>query len=73
MSNVTQNLSDAGQTGNVQTAYVNKRGKFRKAKITLKWASVCRECNSRLEVGQVVWWYGKGMIYGIGCHQRKAA
>lgn len=36
--------------------------------ITLKFAGKCKECGSKLEVGEKAKWYGKGIVYGLSCH-----
>ena len=36
--------------------------------ITLKFAGKCRDCGTTLTVGEKARWYGRGVVYGIGCH-----
>jgi len=36
--------------------------------ITLKFAGKCRDCDTVLAVGEKARWYGRGVVYGIGCH-----
>ncbi len=38
-------------------------------RITLKWAAKCRDCGADLEAGSLARWYGRGRVYGIGCHE----
>jgi len=38
--------------------------------ITLKFPGTCRDCGSGLAVGALARWYGRGRIYGIGCHAK---
>ena len=38
--------------------------------ITLKFPGTCRDCGSTLARGALARWYGRGRIYGIGCHQK---
>jgi hypothetical protein len=38
--------------------------------ITLKFPGTCRDCGTRLAAGDPARWYGRGRIYGIGCHAR---
>ena len=37
--------------------------------ITLKYAGTCRDCGASLAVGSKAVWYGRGKVYGIGCHE----
>ena len=36
--------------------------------ITLKYAGYCQDCSAPLPVGSKAKWYGRGKVYGIGCH-----
>ena len=36
--------------------------------ITLKYDATCKDCGAHLEAGTLARYYGKGRIYGIGCH-----
>lgn len=36
--------------------------------ISLKYPAACAECGTSLEVGARARWYGRGRVYGIGCH-----
>lgn len=36
--------------------------------ITLQYAAQCRDCGTELPVGSRARWYGRGKVYGIGCH-----
>ena len=38
--------------------------------ITLKFPGTCADCGTRLAVGELARWYGRGRIYGIGCHPK---
>ena len=38
--------------------------------ITLKFPGTCRDCGSGLAVGALARWYGRGRVYGIGCHAK---
>lgn len=38
-------------------------------KITLKFKGTCADCGAELPEGSIARWYGKGRIYGIGCHE----
>ena len=38
--------------------------------ITLKFPGTCRDCGTKLAVGELARWYGRGRIYGIGCHPK---
>ena len=38
--------------------------------ITLKFAGKCRDCGTILPIGEKARWYGRGVVYGIGCHAR---
>ena len=38
--------------------------------ITLKFAGTCADCGTKLGVGALARWYGRGRIYGIGCHPK---
>jgi hypothetical protein len=40
--------------------------------ITLRYEATCRECGTRLPAGCKARWYGRGRVYGIGCHERTA-
>jgi hypothetical protein len=37
--------------------------------IELKYEGKCRDCGAALEVGSKAKWYGRGRVYGIGCHE----
>ena len=37
-------------------------------RITLKFAGKCAECGTLLPVGSSAVWYGRGRVYGRGCH-----
>ena len=41
---------------------------MRGKKISLKYEGKCRECGAALAAGETAYWYGKGKVYGIGCH-----
>jgi hypothetical protein len=34
----------------------------------LRYEGKCRDCGAALEVGSKAKWYGRGKVYGIGCH-----
>lgn len=36
--------------------------------IALKWAAKCSDCGAELPAGTKAKFYGRGKIYGIGCH-----
>tara|TARA_Y100000310_G_scaffold8008_1_gene8664 strand:- start:526 stop:831 length:306 start_codon:yes stop_codon:yes gene_type:complete len=36
--------------------------------ITLHYPAVCTDCGSDLPIGTTARYYGRGRIYGIGCH-----
>ena len=36
--------------------------------ITLQYPAVCADCKADLPVGAKARWYGRGRVYGIGCH-----
>jgi len=38
--------------------------------ITLKYEAVCADCGAKLPVGATARWYGRGRIYGVGCHEK---
>jgi len=38
--------------------------------ITLKFAGKCRDCGTILTAGEKARWYGRGVVYGIGCHAK---
>jgi len=38
--------------------------------ITLKFPGTCRDCGSALGIGALARWYGRGRVYGIGCHPK---
>lgn len=40
--------------------------------ITTKFATKCADinCGATIQVGQRVKWYGRGKVYGIGCHTK---
>jgi hypothetical protein len=40
--------------------------------ITLKFEATCADCGATLPVGATARWYGRGRIYGIGCHEKPA-
>ena len=37
--------------------------------IQLKYEGKCKECGSKLAVGDYGAWYGRGVIYGRDCHK----
>ncbi len=37
--------------------------------INLKWPAQCRDCGAALAAGTPARYYGKGKVYGIGCHE----
>jgi hypothetical protein len=37
--------------------------------ITLKFPGKCADCGAALEVGASAVWYGRGRVYGRGCHE----
>ncbi len=41
----------------------------RRKTITLKFEAKCRECGTLLPVGTTARWYGRGRVYGMGCHE----
>jgi len=43
--------------------------------ITLKFPGVCADdqCGASLAVGDKGRWYGRGRVYGIGCHDKAVA
>ena len=43
--------------------------------ITLKFPGVCADdqCGASLAVGDKGRWYGRGRVYGIGCHDKVVA
>ena len=43
--------------------------------ITLKFPGVCADdqCGASLSVGDKGRWYGRGRVYGIGCHDKVVA
>ena len=43
--------------------------------ITLKFPGVCADdlCGASLSVGDKGRWYGRGQVYGIGCHDKVVA
>ncbi len=40
--------------------------------IKLRFAAVCRDCGAELPAGAEARWYGRGKVYGIGCHDAPA-
>ena len=36
--------------------------------ITLKYQTRCADCGASLPAGSKGKWYGRGRVYGIGCH-----
>jgi hypothetical protein len=42
--------------------------------ITLKYAAKCADpgCGAELAVGDKAKWYGRGKVYGLNCHEKKA-
>jgi hypothetical protein len=38
-------------------------------KITLKYEAECKDCGALLAAGTLARYYGRGRIYGIGCHE----
>ena len=42
------------------------------ARITLKFDARCKDCGAQLPAGTVARWYGRGRVYGIGCHPNPA-
>ncbi len=38
--------------------------------ISLRWAGTCRDCGAHLPVGSRARYYGRGRVYGVGCHGR---
>ena len=38
--------------------------------ITLKFAGTCKECGTALPVGTKAKWYGRGVVYGLTCHDK---
>jgi len=40
--------------------------------ITLRYEATCRDCGAHLPVGTKARWYGRGRVYGIGCHDKPA-
>lgn len=49
-------------------AWRGRGGSSRARAITLRYAATCRDCGAALEVGAKARWYGRGRVYGIGCH-----
>ena len=41
--------------------------------ITLKYASVCKDCGAQLQPGDRARYYGRGRVYGVECHEQKPA
>jgi len=39
--------------------------------ITLKYSGRCKDCGAFLPAGSRAKYYGRGRIYGIGCHSKK--
>ena len=39
-----------------------------KKAMTLRYDGVCKECGAHLPAGSQARYYGRGRIYGIGCH-----
>lgn len=37
-------------------------------KITLKYPAECKDCGAALPAGSKARYYGKGRVYGVGCH-----
>ena len=38
--------------------------------ITLKFPGTCADCGTKLAAGELARWYGRGRVYGIGCHPK---
>lgn len=38
--------------------------------ITLKFPGRCADCGADLPVGSKARWYGRGRVFGIGCHEK---
>ena len=41
--------------------------------ITLKFEGRCADCGATLPVGPRAKWYGRGRVYGIGCHTKETS
>ena len=38
--------------------------------IVLKYQGKCADCGAILPIGSKARWYGRGRVYGIGCHEK---
>ncbi len=57
----------------MQTTEEEKAKKWKKGGrlITLKYEAVCADCGAELPAGIQARWYGRGRIYGRGCHSEQ--